>query len=261
MGGNNPGIARNAFGLRGAVSFLIETRGVGIRMEGWQRRVATHVVAARTVIETAAANAERLRAEIDAGRAATAKASADLVIAARIPARPLTIPLLDPETGADKPIEVPFQDSRVIEPTATRARAAGYFVTGEPVKAVERLRALGVQLCRLAEARTLELDSYRLDEVKAASDRETINPDAAIKATIIRKPIALPAGTLFVPMAQAGAGIVAATLEVDTPGSYLSTGVIDPPAGSNEAPVFSLPRGTSLPLRPERPEDSLACRA
>ncbi|MGQ4828375.1 hypothetical protein, partial [Enterococcus faecalis] len=28
MGGNAPGIARNLFGLSGAVSFLIETRGV-----------------------------------------------------------------------------------------------------------------------------------------------------------------------------------------------------------------------------------------
>ena len=33
MGGNAPGISRNHFGLSGAVSFLIETRGVGVRME------------------------------------------------------------------------------------------------------------------------------------------------------------------------------------------------------------------------------------
>ena len=40
MGGNTPGSARNAFGLRHAVSFLIETRGVGLDMQSFQRRVA-----------------------------------------------------------------------------------------------------------------------------------------------------------------------------------------------------------------------------
>ena len=37
LGGNAPGIARNAFGLRGSVSYLIETRGVGIGLQNWQR--------------------------------------------------------------------------------------------------------------------------------------------------------------------------------------------------------------------------------
>ena len=61
MGGNAPGIARNAFGLMGAVSFLIETRGVGVGLQAFQRRVATHVLAAEAVIATAAADPRRLR--------------------------------------------------------------------------------------------------------------------------------------------------------------------------------------------------------
>ena len=35
LGGNAPGIARNAFGLRGSVSYLIETRGVGIGLQSY----------------------------------------------------------------------------------------------------------------------------------------------------------------------------------------------------------------------------------
>jgi len=62
MGGNAPGTARNAFGLHNAVSFLIESRGVGLDMAGIQRRVATHYLAARAVLETAAVHAAELRA-------------------------------------------------------------------------------------------------------------------------------------------------------------------------------------------------------
>jgi hypothetical protein len=259
MGGNNPGIARNAFGLRGAVSFLIETRGVGIRREGWQRRVATHVVAARAVLEASANEASRLRAAIDAGRISAAKAEADLVIAARIPANPLTIPLLDPETGTDKPVEVRFQDSRVIQPTATRARAGGYLITEGHAEAVERLRLLGARLCAVSEAVAIETTAYRLLEVRAATDRESINPDQAIKASLEPRRVEAKPGMIFVPMAQSVAGLVAATLEPDTPGSYVSIGIIPIPQGATEAPVYAVTRGTRLPLRGLASDDQPVC--
>ena len=58
-----PGIARNAFGLRGSVSYLIETRGVGIGLQNFQRRVATHYLLAKAVLEVGAAD----RGQICAG--------------------------------------------------------------------------------------------------------------------------------------------------------------------------------------------------
>ena len=54
LGGTAPGIARNAFGLRGAVSYLIETRGVGIGLQSYQRRVSTHYLLAKAVLEASA---------------------------------------------------------------------------------------------------------------------------------------------------------------------------------------------------------------
>lgn len=259
MGGNNPSIARNAFGLRGAVSFLIETRGVGIRREGWQRRVATHLIAARAVLQASADQASELRKAIDAGRVTAAKAEADLVIAAKIPARALTIPLMDPETGSDKPVEVQFQDSRVIEPTTTRPRAAGYLVKGDDRDATLRLRLLGIRLCRVSEARQVEVISYQLDSVRPPTDRESINPDQAIKASLVKANLDLEQGMLFVPMAQAGAGLVAATLEPDTPGSYVSVGIIPIAAGSQVAPVYAVPRGTALRLHADAADDRSVC--
>ena len=48
MGGVVPDTGRNIAGLRNAISFLIETRGVGIGRAHFTRRVYTHVVAMRT---------------------------------------------------------------------------------------------------------------------------------------------------------------------------------------------------------------------
>ena len=48
--------------MRNAVSFLIETRGVGIGRAHYKRRVYTHLVAMNTFVDTAATNAEMLLA-------------------------------------------------------------------------------------------------------------------------------------------------------------------------------------------------------
>jgi hypothetical protein len=259
MGGNNPGIARNAFGLRGAVSFLIETRGVGVRREGWQRRVATHLVAAKAVLQASADQAARLREAIDMGRMSAKSASADLVISAKIPARPLAIPLLDPVTGADKAVSVRFQDSRVIEPDVTRPRAAGYVIPADSSEAIERLALLDVRMCRLAADAELDVVAYAIEAQRIASDRESINPDQAIRASLERKRLLVKAGTIVVPMAQAAAGLVASTLEPDTPGSYVSTGLIPVPKEAREAPVYALPAGTRVALRGLAPQDEATC--
>src|SRR4029077_5636073 len=91
MGGNAPGAARNTFGLAHAVSFLIESRGVGIGRESFQRRVATHYLAARAVLETTAKSAERLREAIKDSQRAAAHETASIVVAHKLGIRPLTL--------------------------------------------------------------------------------------------------------------------------------------------------------------------------
>jgi hypothetical protein len=238
MGGNNPGIGRNAMGLGGAVSFLIESRGVGIGMEGWQRRVATHVLAARAVIAATLKEADSLKLALAGERLAAASATEDLIIASRIPANPLPIPLIDPKTAEPQEVKVPFQDSRLIIPTEVRPRAAGYLLTGASETAIERFRLHGVALCRIAAGTNLSVEAYGLTAVAATAGRENINPDQTLRAVTAGREMVLTAETLYVPMAQPGAGIIASAMEPDSPGSYLATGVIPLAAGAAEAPVF-----------------------
>jgi hypothetical protein len=56
--------------------------------------------------------------------------------------------------------------------------------------------------------------------------------------TIRPATIDVPAGALFVPMNQPAAGIVAAALEPDSPGSYLGVGIVPMSDGEREAPVY-----------------------
>src|SRR5262249_23745278 len=191
MGGNAPGIARNAFGLIGAVSFLIETRGVGVGLQAYQRRVATHVLAAEAAIATAAADPHRLRDTVREARRASAAARGDLIVAHRLAVGPVDLPMLDPATAADKPTSVPFQDSRAVTPTAKRARPAGYLLIGDAAAVAPRLALNAIAVCALAAPAAIDGDAFILKGAVKRTNRESINPDQSVEVELAKKSLAL----------------------------------------------------------------------
>jgi Zinc carboxypeptidase len=238
MGGNAPGIARNTFGLMGAVSFLIETRGVGVGMQAFERRVATHVLAARAVIATAAAEATRLHDAVRDARRAAAADRADLIVAHRLAVAAADLPMLDPATAADTPTQVPFKDSRAVTPTKTRARPAGYLLLGEAAEAAQRLALNAIAVCALAAPAAIAAESFVLKGAIKQVNRQSINPDQTIEVELAAKSLSLPAGTFYVPMNQPAAAIIAAALEPDSPGSFIGTGIVALPVGTSEPPIY-----------------------
>ena len=255
MGGNAPGISRNHFGLGGAASFLIETRGVGVRMEGFQRRVATHYLAVKAALETTAAEGERVRATVAQARRAIAASHDDLIVGHRIATVKMTLPMVDPETAADKPVEVDFRDSRQVTVTATRPRPAGYLVGPEGAAAAEALKIKGVLVCQVSGAEPIDVEAFRVAARKAPAtqaERESINPEAALAVTLEPRRIAPAAGSAFVPMSQPAAAIVAATLEPDSPGSHVGTGMT-PVLPNGDAPMYRVPPGTRPAVAPGSP--------
>jgi hypothetical protein len=255
MGGNAPGISRNHFGLSGAVSFLIETRGVGVRMESFQRRVATHYLAAKAALETAAAEGARVREAVAQAKRAIASSREDLIVGHRIATVKMTLPMIDPETGADRPVEVDFRDSRRVTVTATRPRPAGYLVAPEGAAAVEALKVKGVLVCPVHGSEPIEVEAFQVAARKAPmtqAERENINPEQAVAVTLEPRKVQPSAGSAFVPMAQPAAAIVAATLEPDSPGSHVGTGMT-PVLSSGEAPIYRVPPSTRVPVPPGSP--------
>jgi len=249
MGGNAPGIARNAFGLMGAVSFLIETRGVGVGMQAFQRRVATHVLAAEALIATAAEDPRRLHDTVREARRASAAARDDLVVAQRLAVAPVELPMIDPQTARDRPTSVAFQESRAITATENRARSAGYVLLGDAAAAADRLALDMVAVCALAAPAGIDAEAFVLKGAVKRVNRESINPDQSVAVELTRKSLALPVGTRFVPMNQPAAALAAAALEPDSPGSYIGMGIIPMPVDMNEAPIYRADEAAARSLR------------
>lgn len=255
MGGNAPGISRNHFGLSGAVSFLIETRGVGVRMEAFQRRVATHYIAAKGALKAAAAEATRVRATVAQAKEAIAASREELIVGHRIATVKMVLPMIDPESGADRPVEVDFRDSRKVTVTATRPRPGGYLVLPDGAAAIEALKTKGVVVCQVGAMDPIDVEAFRVDAPKQAltqAERENINPEQAVKVSLEARKVAPPAGSAFVPVAQPAAAIIAATLEPDSPGSHVGTGMTRV-LPSGDAPIYRVPLGTRVATAGENP--------
>ncbi|GAU83114.1 M14 family metallocarboxypeptidase [Bosea sp. BIWAKO-01] len=245
MGGNAPGIARNLFGLSGAVSFLIETRGVGLKLENLERRIATHYVISRSVLDTIAANDKAVLQAVAAARGELAKNEGELVVGHRIATVKMAIPLVNPDTAADMPTEVDFRDSRQVTVTGRRVRPEGYIVLASGQPAVEALKLKGIAVCALGGPASLDIEAFVVEQkgtVKKA-DRENINPDQAVKVELRSRRLDVPATAVFVPMTQSGANVIAASFEPDSPGSHVGVGLVEVAADSGEAPIYRVPRG------------------
>lgn len=248
MGGVQPDTVRNVTGLRNAVGMLLESRGAGIGRLHLQRRVHSHVVAVRSLLASAAEHADALRAlqrQVDAEVAASACHGEMVVLAAQTPTR-RDILMLDPATGADKPISVLWNSSLELQPLVRRPRPCGYWLAAEADAAVQRLRALGVQVQRLGTATELEAETWReTARINAAGPDAPGMPDDGpcvrlVRVTTDRVRLPVPAGSWWVPLDQPLANLVAAALEPDTAASWFAHRLL--PALDSAARVMVVPQ-------------------
>lgn len=242
VGGNAPGIARNAFGLMGAVSFLLETRGVGIGLDSYQRRVGTHVIAMSALLRTAALHADALHEAVAAARTLSSSAHGDIVIAHTAQRTATLLPIVDPKTGDDKIAAVDMLDTRVVTAAEYRIRPAGYIVSADRYATMQsELDLIGARTCRFTEASDAIVERYRV-LARTPRDARAINPDRTLTVSIRSERAAIVAGAVFVPIDQAAGLRIALALEPDTPGS-LSAHLLAPDQadlGVSRLPVPSL---------------------
>ncbi len=233
MGSVQPDTARNASGLRNAVSFLIETRGVGLGRMHFERRVHTHVVAIKSVLASAAqraADLSQLRRFVDAEVAALACQGQAVVSATTTPSE-YTLTMLDPITGADRKLNVGWDSGLVLEVRKSRSRPCGYWLGEAQIDAVLRLRALGVTVQQVQQNGVVRGEVYNETSRELAAPRT--DPRNGTTETVLRVEVdavaALvdaAAGSYYVALDQPLANLALAALEPDSPSGYVAHRVV-----------------------------------
>lgn len=120
---------------------------------------------------------------------------------------------------------VPYRDT--IVPTLTVvAPKAGYLVTaGYAAPIAERLAAHGIHFERLTAARSAQvLETFRASEARLTPGTFEGRSLLTVKGSWQEEARALPAGSLYIPIAQPLARVVVALLEPQAPDSFLAWG-------------------------------------
>jgi len=234
MGGVQPDTGRNVNGLRNAVSFLIETRGVGLGRAHLLRRVHTHVTAIASVLQSAAARADdlvKLRRFVDAEVASKACQGETIVEATTTPSE-YNLLMLDPVTGADKTVNVAWESALELAAVKRRVRPCGYWLGADQADAALRMRALGVQVQRLDEAGALRGETYAetARETAARSDVRGSIADAGgivlVKVDLVPALIDVQAGAFYVGLDQPLANLAIAAIEPDTQNAFFANRIV-----------------------------------
>lgn len=268
MGGTTPDIGRNFGALQNAVSFLIESRGVGIGRDSFARRVHSHLVSIGSLLNTAAENSRELMDTVAAVRADIVRRGRDpqpgdnLAVRLKSPVVKQKLDMLDPATGAIKPIEVDWSNSLEVIAEIARQRPWAYVMPPVFHEVAERLMMSGVEVRRLAAPVELDIESYQVTDRRASSTYIEGRITSQVSTEVAVKRMRFPAGSYVYLMAQPNANVVAVALEPESPSSFVSFGMIpvdkkgSPPtiAASSEVPIYRVLRPAELDLRAVKPK-------
>ena len=254
MGGVVPDTGRNIAGLRNAISFLIETRGVGIGRSHFKRRVYTHLTAMRSMLDSAATHADAVLTLVRRMRSDVARSAGqgEIVITGTATTTRNTLDLVDPDTGADKTVEVEWRNALAIEARRKRTRPFAYLLPASETEAARRLVHLGATVTRLREDATADGERYRITRADEAKKDDVRRNDEEAVAEVIRietsaEPARIEAktGDFYVALDQPLANVIAAALEPDTQSSYAANRVLTlprpVPAEAAYLPLYRLP--------------------
>lgn len=264
-GGTAPDIGRNYAGLRNALSFLVESRGVGIGRDSFARRVHTQYLVMASLLRTTAQNAQTVRKTVQAAREDIARRGLDpapgdtVAVTLKSSTRQQALTLLDPQSGEAKEVNVEWLDPREAQPGLVRARPYAYLVLPSHTEVARRLDSSGIVRYRLRQPVELEVESYEVADRRAGAVFVEGHIRSSVTTEVRTLKRVFPAGTFVYPMAQSGANILVAALEPESASSFVALGLIPTDrrglanpleAAPNEVPIYRLLRPVALDTQP-----------
>jgi len=224
-------------GLTQAVTFLIETRGIRIADQEFQRRVASALTLAGAVIDTAAYSADRVYDTIEGGRKDFISSKDPVIITdySNTSIRPFF--MVDRTTGAVSKIDTQFSSTTPAIANLTRSRPEAYIIPVAWKEVAERLRVYGLQVDTLPEPFSGSVEVLTVVSAKLDSEAYEGTVLNTVRTNTTTRSVTLPRGSYRVSTRQKNAGLAFVALEPENIDSFVSFNIVPLEVG-DEYPIY-----------------------
>lgn len=235
--GTDGKIGRNAMGLTQAVVFLLETRGIGIADQEFQRRTAAAFTMLSSIVQTAADNADRVFRTVEDGIDEFTQSDTDIIVTdySKTSIRPFA--MVDVKNGSVVHPPVRFASTTPALANLTRARPEAYLIPAAWADLAERLRVSGLEVETLDKPfeGTVEVLTVTSAEVDSSYYEGVIRVTATTETS--EQEVRLPEGSFRVSTRQKNAALAMVALEPENIDSYASFNIV-PVEEGDEYPIF-----------------------
>ncbi|KAH7067882.1 hypothetical protein FB567DRAFT_252630 [Paraphoma chrysanthemicola] len=235
--GTDAKIGRNAMGLTQCVTFLFETRGIGIANQSFLRRTLGGLQMILGVLETARDQADTVYETIESAIEDFSQSTEDIIVTDYTKYSNRTWTMVDRRTGAVVQLPVEFASTTPATANLTRKRPEGYLIPRAWADLAERLRVSGLEVETLDHAFSGPVEAYNITNSSLARTYYEGTILNTVKTETLSQDVTLPVGSFFVSSAQKNAGLAFVALEPENIDSYVSFGIVPLEVG-DVYPVF-----------------------
>lgn len=232
---------RNAVGLTQAISFLLETRGIRLADQHFQRRVATQLIKITAILETARDEYKDVLSTVEDAIEDFISSDKDIVVTDSYVRENRTFQLVDINNGSvvDAPIE--FIRTTPSEANLTRARPEAYLIPRTWFDVADKLKNLGIEVERLDKGFNGTVEAMTIETAGTDGEQYEGTYLNTVTTSSKEKNVILPPGSFRVSTRQKNAALAFITLEPENIDSYVTFNIIQVDEGE-EYPIFRIPR-------------------
>lgn len=237
--GSDAKIGRNAMGLTQSITFLCETRGIGLADQQFQRRTAAGLAMVQSILQTAADNAEEVYQTVEDGAANFIDGQEEIVVTDYSEVSNRTYLMINVENGTV--VEQPIQFSSTTPTTAnlTRTRPEFYLIPRAWADIAARMEVYGLEVETLEDPYSGAVETFNITSTTVGS----VYYEGVFRVTVATEPITrdvtLPPGSFRVSTRQKNAALAFIALEPENIDSLAAFNVI-PLEPGDEYPIFRI---------------------
>ncbi|KAF1935993.1 Zn-dependent exopeptidase [Clathrospora elynae] len=190
-----------------SLTFLVETRGIDLADQHFQRRVASHLITLTTILNKAVNEFEAVYSTIENARKDFTESKSDIVVAYEQRVTNKTVQFINAANGSlvDVPVLSRKIDSYII--TLSRSRPKAYVFSRAWTDVAERLRILGVKVDVLKQDFRGTVEALIVQTAQLAATKFEGIASTTVPTNATQCAVSIPAGGFWVDTKQINAWI------------------------------------------------------